>query len=1728
MSSPLATGGAGVDFETDVATSYLAALLLGAPARGAGGGATVRVALQRATQDAPLDDIVVETATPAGPVRLDLQVKQTFTFAPSDPELASVLQACWATSRRPEFASPASRFGVAIAHFPERVKAHYSRVPDWARTSASAEEFFTRISQPGVTSKDMRAFVENVASHLRAHAGSEASDDSLWRFFQRLVIIDYDFEQAASRDRAFAIDALRHLVPGGEPAQAETLFAALRGITRQVKLSGGSLTADELRSHRLSFPIELLGPPSCQADLERLAEHTDLVLRGIRTTIGGITLDRSDVVADVLERLDPGRVVLVTGAAGAGKSAVLRMAAETRRSDGVVVALAGDRLAGVVGWNGLAVMLRLERRLGELVAALSGAARPCLVIDGVDRIDDVGTRHAINDLLRALFEGPPGPSGALRWSLVLTLRTDAIEAVRSWITLPAQQTEVVSVSELTPDDVSALTQRLPHLAWVLHATDLGPVVHNPLFLSVLEQAHAARQETAPSALVTEADVYRIWWEKVVGRDSERSRQQALLSLGERVLATRTRRLLPQGIDPSILRDFEQDAILRRDPGTDTYWFGHDVFEEWIVARVLGQHEDTFVDFLRSVGRPFWAASALQLLACERLEDRNEGVGRWRTLLVQAEQDLGSDGLWRDAILSAPLRSARLGELLPRIEGPLLEGDAGRLSVLLRVVRTRWLMPNTLVAPMLSELATGEPLSPEERATLLLELGLPWLPIWLPVVAWLAPRLEQLPLAAHNEASHVMLIWQRTPYPGLPFRREIARAAVAWRSVLILPSGERVIVSSGARPYFNRLRDIIILSADVVPDRIPDFLAELRHTETEHELATWLARSTPLALVQHTPAPYVEFALDVLVPDWRLGDSIGNLRIDPTPTPRFDRLGREHPEWERLRAYGTAFVHPSHLRGPFLPLLKVAEAEGLRLVTTLVHRTTMAWFRELAHRGEPPHISLTLELASGPQTFYGDGRVYQWFRPNGNAPYPAAAALMALEFWMEQEVERGRDPEELFRTVLMGSESISIVGVCVGIALAYPDQCLRAIAPMVMAPLVWDYDIARAVNDRMGTVAMSHLFGPPDPFERVSLQRDERPQRRMDVRDLVPWYLFGASQDLSDRVTQAIQGFPEDLSPLTEQERQDPGVVESYRRHAENYAVLGDGANYRQIQAPPGQIGWLFEPPKALQERNAPIRERHLHMERVAGLRLWAEKTMETGFPEARLSVPEALRLARELAKAEDFTSPIVMDGDALETMRLESIVGAVTAALRTDPAWVQAEGELQWCLSILLAAAHVPRAPEEVWDGLAVRGVQEKAARGLLLLVQHGLANENVRIAVLELLRRGDEHVADEVFAGVRQAWDADPVFCRNLIARELALAAFPRVGIGSELQERERSDADRRARLEELEAAIQSGIVEGRQPESLRLAIPTRDPGSSALTAEGGSPSGEVHTSRVTRALRGVPLERIADGTERDWVVELIETISAWTIARCQLHDDDPRRTRVDFLPFGWADVIGEWVGWLASLLPAEEFERRFLSPLRESWPASALLTSGLLVGLTKHQLIKESIPQEVSRAWRQLAEWVIPAIPLQAHRWTFLGQDQEEALDLIVHVRHGRAVLTDRWERAREFTDVYDRWVAIVGHCHDCFRALVTFLSAGGSRLDAGVAIGWLSSSVSRAVERERLWGDQGTGSATVQVLARLWSTSAQAIRQDQSALSAFVGLLDELARAGVPLAAKIRAEI
>src|SRR4029434_1713991 len=99
--------------------------------------------------------------------------------------------------------------------------------------------------------------------------------------------------------------------------------------------------------------------------------------------------------------------------------------------------------------------------------------------------------------------------------------------------------EMLQVPGLSEGDLATLANQRPHLAWILAAPQIGPVVRNPFFLWTLQEVPGG-ESASSSQPVTEAKVHDLWWDRIVGKNQNRGRQQLLLQLGEEWLAHHAR------------------------------------------------------------------------------------------------------------------------------------------------------------------------------------------------------------------------------------------------------------------------------------------------------------------------------------------------------------------------------------------------------------------------------------------------------------------------------------------------------------------------------------------------------------------------------------------------------------------------------------------------------------------------------------------------------------------------------------------------------------------------------------------------------------------------------------------------------------------------------------------------------------------------------------------------------------------------------------------------------------------------------------------------------------------------------------------------------------------------------------------------------------------------------------------------------------------------------------
>ena len=708
-------------------------------------------------------------------------------------------------------------------------------------------------------------------------------------------------------------------------------------------------------------------------------------------------------------------------------------------------------------------------------------------------------------------------------------------------------------------------------------------------------------------------------------------------------------------------------------------------------------------------------------------------------------------------------------------------------------------------------------------------------------------------------------------------------------------------------YENRLHRIVLHSADVLPEKVGTYLSELaksRNYDTKKDVISKIQDFKPIA--DSIPREFVDFVITVLI----------KKPINPENHPIRRSLINSSSE---DRNFGiddnSSFIPPAPVQGSFLYLLLNNEDEGLRLVHALTNAASEKW-REYEQRKELDRPALTplpvtINFSSGCRGFWGDTQVYCWFRGTTVGPYPVISALMALEEWMERQIEAGRDVEALFEKVLRGSNSVAVLGICLSMALAYPEKCLKVALPIASSPDIWEMDISRLASESNNSWNVFKEWEWDESkkwYYSVLERRSKRPQRSREIRGLAMYYVLSSDDSLRVSFEQAVEKFTENLPFRYQEEKLDPNAVAALRENMENYQVFGRRENYRQQQVGEHWHIWV-ERPEEIRKRNEELLAPNVEWQRWLGVYLWAEQTIKDGRPQERMTLEEAVAAAKELQTSEDFAE--TDKEDIRGVTRLQAIAGVAAAILIADFEWTRTQNHLEWCRAILLAAA---RMAEASMYAMSPSSVKVYAGRGLALLVTHGVADIEVRQQILQLISesvRRFSHageVVKAVFGGLQNAWNIDPVLCWNALSLCLSLSVVPgKLYYGTRVGQFGTS-------FEELET-WEDNVIQNHFDYLAKDEIPElpRIPTVRNIVFIHGKAEYGLYALPITELCR--------DSATRNKLLQLCDDLVARTIA-----DNLPVEGKVyseSHKPYVWNPFIFNWVAYLAKSLSVDSASR-------------------------------------------------------------------------------------------------------------------------------------------------------------------------------------------------------------
>ncbi|WP_232222714.1 ATP-binding protein [Limnobacter sp. MED105] len=1453
-------------------------MLAGAPARGLPGVTIERVALQQANAGRPLDDVIIhanENVTGKSAV-LEVQVKRSITFAPTDPVFRKVVGQIVEASKRNDFSTQRYELAIATTKGSRKIDGAYQDVLTLARQIGDAATFAAQIELTGVANDDMRAFMKTFKSHLRDE-GSPDDNETVWLLLRRLQILTFDFTAPGSASHDLALERAVRVLHNDDTSRAGVFWISLIELAIDVAKSGGDRTRETALQALAQLGYRFLGERRHATARAALAESSRLALADIRNRVGNVVLARQERVAATREALDRGRYVEIRGDAGVGKSGVLRQMAEAMQAESQIIVLSPGRCVPR-GWTALRAQLGFDGTLRELLVELANDGGATIF---VDNLDSFSTEERLT-VVDVVGEASVVPGVAV----IATARREFGIDEPSWLPSDALarlvQTDPITIGELSTLEIEQLKVTDPSLVPLL--TDSHPA--RQIARNLFRLARLANQPASDPIPRTEVDMAEQWWSTADGtRDAGwRDRTRLLQSAATQTLSG------ADFLDVTGQSAAPIDALVSsgtlRDLGIDRVAFRHDVLSEWAIASAV--HADPeLVDRLQ-LDRPATAmfARGVELAARMAIERATDGV-RWHALVDRLSR-AGIHRSWRRAALLALARSEAAKILFQRASPELLANGAEVLRELIRTVMAVDVLPASKVFAAAGVAPALIPAS----------INVPRGPTWTRLIIWLLGTGDRVPDEAIPEVVQLFAEFSLGTFCATDITPFTTRQIYRWlrlmepRDAISTPREGRVFCAhldrDGVQSLKSHLRDAFVMFARTTPELAAEYLTAVRNSERNEDIVRSILKRHG-TMAQAAPAELADLTAQALI-------------AKPQRQDRHFGVERE----EAFTYVDHEFLPSSPAQGPFLDLLTNSPKDGL----ALVHRLVAHAVEHGSQGADPGTNEFDLALPGGVRTFPWM-QTYFWSR--NSSFYAVTSALMALEAWAHRRIEAGEALEVVLTDVLgpQGSCAAYLL-VAVDLMISHWPKSLEVAAAFLSCPELLCIDHTRQVND---CVEMPDFFelGALRSEPRVSLAAADlkrRPSRRTTLDELIGKFTFLASpEQLAKLRTLLATGAARLGEPTASAHLGNP---EFMVQHALN---LSDAANWPEVEVmlKDGSSATVrkYESPAAEKTHLQALRDTSTELE--SDLATLSTLTLAVDDP-ARLP-PEGRSAAIAWARrSATVTTQVESDDDGGERrMQEEAVVTAAMIVMRDGDDALRAEhGE--WARSQLgkTLATLDDDSTRQIRGGLRFNPAAIAYA-GLIHSLRHRSTPEDVR-SVLEVAATGNHAAAHGFGTSAAVLADVD-----SRLPRAVLRCAFSASVVENRAWDASQEEVDARKMRSHERAratvAAEMAWLDGGGPEPTWPTFPVeqirsrrrlRLPGSRIATPEPPEAPAPSPTERVNHqaaALWSGQVRALSHDDTRPWLSEIVKAYMPWTALANGANLDDGDET--DRPPSEWNETF-------------------------------------------------------------------------------------------------------------------------------------------------------------------------------------------------------------------------------
>ncbi|MGJ7547022.1 hypothetical protein [Pseudomonas alloputida] len=1356
QSNPFSTGGGGVNFETRVQASFIVALIAETPVPCMPTDARIKeISFQSKYKGVNTDDVHIVGEDSAGKsFRLYVQIKNEVSVSDSaDSTFADVMTAAWQDFKGSKFNEQCDAIALVTGPLTKVDVVNTLPILEWARCSASADEFLLKASADGFTSNKKRDRLEKFKSQLtRSNNGIAISDDELWRFFKVFYLISYDLGQAGSVTAAL----LGSLLKSHSDLPPSAVLAKVVTVAQEFNQNAGTVNAENLPAD-LKCLFKVAIGQTLGHDVKKLRERSDYILGGISNVINGVHVPQRNALEEIRAVYKPGGFLFVTGERGAGKSGIVKEFVKSIGDDAAVFYVRAEDF-DKSHLNDVFAAFGIKSDLSQLANHFSLLTHKILVIESVERILELTNTSAFNDLLSFI-------TGQNGWGVIATGRDYAYQQLSfNYLQSRGISFSSVTVNGFTEEQVRSICSSMPPLLDLLWNASSAALLSNPFYLDLA--VRALKNGAQFTAGETQSEFKATIWRSVIENQADRRagmhsrRRIEFMEIAKHRAKNMVFGVREADYDAEVVAKLEADNLIIKDPRTSLLSPAHDVLEDWALEQFI---EDEYQKSLGSTAELFSAIGsepainrAFRLWLSQKMTSGSDLDDFIENVLTDHDVSI----YWKDEVIAAILQDEAVEQYVCMLECNLLRNNSELLLRFYFVLRLACQRP---IEGMRGVLADGEC---SGYYLWLKPVG----PGWKALIDFTFRHRETL---GNDVAQHAIdllavwaeaiSIWSELP-PEAPTVGELCLfilepLADTYRKEELRGKLLRVLlkVAKAIPEQFDALVDRDVFAAKLRHER-PGYVGEFVKLALTSDLVAVICRNNP------------DFVIRLAMHEWIAEEPEEHDEFFPSIPYGRDTFGLEDP---------SGFFPASGARGPFKYLLQHHPRKGLDFILDLCRISAAKHAASGSHligqkieglRDEMALEEVVVSAADGTRlTIYASPHLWKAYRGQSTVPYLLQCGLMALENWLVDYIQSPPANNQLawvFDHVLKSSNSALTVAVLSSVAVGFPKEVGAAAYPILSCPCFYALDLMRGVQDRGGE-EINWFFTQRDPMSRLFEEERRVAALRSWRQETLENLLFKLQYDseCQEHAYEIVDG----LKVLADSSGETGLKFMVHRLDAREIEAIEIKDKNRIVFKPKSKLG---EDLQKIQSEHQVKQELDSSIQR---LYVWSKSVFEDSAKKqsVSLSLDDALAEGKRILK-------LLLGGNAGDfTIMALGAVATTCAVLIRDYIDQLSPEDIGWCVEV--ACEVIEFHADDIHGHMAVDVTDAHGAAACAFVITKLLSCdldavqvEQVKSSMAMAVTHANMHVASQAAKGIRcYLWSIDPDFAGCCLSGAIEYSRF-------------------------------------------------------------------------------------------------------------------------------------------------------------------------------------------------------------------------------------------------------------------------------------------------------------------------------------------------------------------